>query len=151
MRPARLESSQSFPALSQHWIGTDHQKWWQLGKNKIIIRVFKKTSQLPVITSNTKKVTFIQLIHFCCSQNYQLVSHLHIYINKDYYNVATHGHLSQSPYLRPVPSATKPAIIIVMSCMRVCRKQALSRVKYYYYVINSKIQQATIMTVIMTK
>ena len=29
----------------------------------------------------------------------------------------------------------------VMSCMRVCRKQALSRVKYYYYVINSKIQQ----------
>jgi len=22
---------------------------------------------------------------------------------------------------------------IVMSCMRVCRKQALSRVKYYYY------------------
>ena len=33
------------------------------------------------------------------------------------------------------------AIIIVMSCMRVCRKQALSRVKYYYYVINSKIQQ----------
>jgi len=26
-------------------------------------------------------------------------------------------------------------------CMRVCRKQALSRVKYYYYVINSKIQQ----------
>jgi len=23
---------------------------------------------------------------------------------------------------------------IVMSCMRVCRKQALSRVKYYYYV-----------------
>ena len=40
---------------------------------------------------------------------------------------------------------------IVMSRMRVCRKQALSRVKYYYYVINSKIQQATIMTVIMTK
>jgi len=30
---------------------------------------------------------------------------------------------------------------IVMSCMRVCRKQALSRVKYYYYVINSKIPQ----------
>jgi len=29
----------------------------------------------------------------------------------------------------------------VMSCMRVCRKQALSRVKYYYHVINSKIQQ----------
>jgi len=29
----------------------------------------------------------------------------------------------------------------VMSCMRVCRKQALSRVKYYYYIINSKIQQ----------
>jgi len=29
----------------------------------------------------------------------------------------------------------------VMSCMRVCRKQALSRVKYYYYVINGKIQQ----------
>jgi len=39
----------------------------------------------------------------------------------------------------------------VMSCMRVCRKQALSRVKYYYYVTNSKIQQTTIMTVIMTK
>jgi len=35
--------------------------------------------------------------------------------------------------------------------MRVCRKQALSRVKYYYYVQNTKykIQQATIMTVIM--
>jgi len=32
-------------------------------------------------------------------------------------------------------------ITVVMSCMRVCRKQALSRVKYYYYVINSKIQQ----------
>ena len=28
---------------------------------------------------------------------------------------------------------------VVMSCMRVCRKQALSRVKYYYYVTNSKI------------
>ena len=40
---------------------------------------------------------------------------------------------------------------IVMSCMRVSRKQALSRVKYYYYVTNSKIQQVTIMTVIMTK
>jgi len=40
---------------------------------------------------------------------------------------------------------------IVMSYMRVCRKQALSRVKYYNYVTNSKIQQATIMTVIMTK
>ena len=40
---------------------------------------------------------------------------------------------------------------VVMSCMRVCRKQALSRVKYYNYVTNSKIQQATIMTVIMTK
>jgi len=36
---------------------------------------------------------------------------------------------------------------IVMSCMRVCRKQALSRVKYYYYATISKIQQATIMTV----
>ena len=24
-------------------------------------------------------------------------------------------------------------VAIVMSCMRVCRKQALSRVKYYYY------------------
>ena len=35
----------------------------------------------------------------------------------------------------------------VMSCMRVCRKQALSRVKYYYYATISKIQQATIMTV----
>ena len=35
---------------------------------------------------------------------------------------------------------------VVMSCMRVCRKQALSRVKYYYATI-SKIQQATIMTV----
>ena len=32
-------------------------------------------------------------------------------------------------------------IYFVMSCMRVCRKQALSRVKYYYYVINGKIQQ----------
>jgi len=32
-------------------------------------------------------------------------------------------------------------IAVVMSCMRVCRKQALSRVKYYYYVINSQIQQ----------
>ena len=42
-------------------------------------------------------------------------------------------------------------IHVVMSCMRVCRKQALSRVKYYYYVTISKIQQATIMTVIMTK
>jgi len=42
-------------------------------------------------------------------------------------------------------------IHFVMSCMRVCRKQALSRVKYYYYVTNSKIPQATIMTVIMTK
>jgi len=38
-------------------------------------------------------------------------------------------------------------IEIVMSCMRVCRKQALSRVKYYYYATISKIQQATIMTV----
>ena len=36
---------------------------------------------------------------------------------------------------------------VVMSCMRVCRKQALSRVKYYYYATISKIQQATIMTV----
>ena len=35
----------------------------------------------------------------------------------------------------------------VMSCMRVYRKQALSRVKYYYYATISKIQQATIMTV----
>jgi len=35
----------------------------------------------------------------------------------------------------------------VMSCMRVCRKQALSRVKYYYYATISQIQQATIMTV----
>jgi len=35
----------------------------------------------------------------------------------------------------------------VMSCMRVCRKQALSRVKYYYCATISKIQQATIMTV----
>ena len=35
----------------------------------------------------------------------------------------------------------------VMSCMRVCGKQALSRVKYYYYATISKIQQATIMTV----
>ena len=40
---------------------------------------------------------------------------------------------------------------VVMSCMRVHRKQALSRVKYYNYVTNSKILQATIMTVIMTK
>ena len=24
-------------------------------------------------------------------------------------------------------------LVVVMSCMRVCRKQALSRVKYYYY------------------
>jgi len=30
---------------------------------------------------------------------------------------------------------------VVMSCMRVCRKQALSRVKYYYYATISKIQQ----------
>ena len=35
----------------------------------------------------------------------------------------------------------------VMSWVRVCRKQALSRVKYYYYATISKIQQATIMTV----
>ena len=35
----------------------------------------------------------------------------------------------------------------VMSCMRVCRKQALSRVKYYYYTTIRKIQQATILTV----
>ena len=38
-------------------------------------------------------------------------------------------------------------INFVMSCMRVCRKQALSRVKYYYYTTISKIQQATILTV----
>jgi len=31
--------------------------------------------------------------------------------------------------------------LVVMSCMRVCRKQALSRVKYYYYTTISKIQQ----------
>jgi len=38
-------------------------------------------------------------------------------------------------------------LYVVMSCMRVCRKQALSRVKYYYYTTISKIQQATILTV----
>ena len=42
---------------------------------------------------------------------------------------------------------TLPILDVVMSCMRVCRKQALSRVKYYYYATISKIQQATIMTV----
>ena len=30
---------------------------------------------------------------------------------------------------------------VVMSCMRVCRKQALSRVKYYYYVTNKYSKQ----------
>ena len=29
----------------------------------------------------------------------------------------------------------------VMCCMRVCRKQALSRVKYYYYVTNKYSKQ----------
>ena len=44
-------------------------------------------------------------------------------------------------YLGTWAGAGNVRIDIVMSCMRVCRKQALSRVKYYYYVINSKIQQ----------
>ena len=37
---------------------------------------------------------------------------------------------------RPGPKTTSKmtnATDTVMSCMRVCRKQALSRVKYYYY------------------
>jgi len=63
-------------------------------------------------------------------------------------------------FLHPVLSASRVQYIsdmhskfalkphhVVMSCMRVCRKQALSRVKYYYYATISKIQQATIMTV----
>ena len=45
------------------------------------------------------------------------------------------------PYRKNGAVFTNACHVCVMSCMRVCRKQALSRVKYYYYVINSKIQQ----------
>ena len=53
----------------------------------------------------------------------------------------------QSANLSGLCSPNSPDLCIVMSCMRVCRKQALSRVKYYYYTTISKIQQATILTV----
>ena len=64
MHPARLESSQSFPALSQHWTGTDHQKWWQLGKNKIIINVFKKLLNYQSLHLTPKKSLLLKLSIF---------------------------------------------------------------------------------------
>ena len=81
----------------------------------------------------TDRDVFVRRLPLACPIGYIVFIHSLILL-------ATYGHkgLLQSAYS-------------VMSCMRVCRKQALSRVKYYYYVINSKIQQATIMTVIMTK
>ena len=75
----------------------------------------------------------LRILRCCCSPS-------------DIYDLANRSFLKRSLY-EDKRQASDVTVAVVMSCMRVCRKQALSRVKYYYYATISKIQQATIMTV----